>query len=249
MFNFFGPDKQQAIPTNDAQAFAMALSAMYQPDAQKYLDALAKRAAGQSDQAAIKAEVIEKFCCLDLGSAGNKRQARLTLSGAWDVHDSATLMQVLEWLLTVGHRDEYQYWLEVINSLHITSEQDLENGSIQLPDEHNIDDAKSFVKYVLVTKDRLGQSHIAGWDMARFSYMLRLGYVAGYVAPEEAWQQAEAVAAEARQVLASWREFAESFSAGRGFWNTHPDQSLDAVIRRLLEELGSPWQVLSWPAK
>lgn len=105
------------------------------------------------------------------------------LAGSWGVESRDDLLATLVWIEQGGHRQEFDTLAWELSSL----------SSEQLADVHSQAAADPALanEIDIVEKNaaQLGSKSISGWDYARYVYLCRCGYLAGYLTEDEMWQR------------------------------------------------------------
>ncbi len=92
--------------------------------------------------------------------------------------------------------------------------------------------------------------HVRAWDLARVPVVVRMGFTAGYIDEDEAWQLVEAALRRAQAEYCAWGTFADGILVGRAFWLAMDDvteveaedKRVAAELHYLLESPASPWR-------
>ena len=97
-----------------------------------------------------------------------------------------------------------------------------------------------------------GPEDILAWDFGRMVNVARWGYGAGYIDGNEAWNWLLTASYGSQLAFNSWKEFGESYMAGRSYWagkkiKEMDDETKEAYDRLLYpENKKSPWIAIPW---
>ncbi|MBO1254834.1 DUF1266 domain-containing protein [Alteromonas sp. 5E99-2] len=179
------------------------------------------------------------------------------LAQAWEIMDSETAKDVLNWLLAEGHRILYPY---VFNGLKYDDEDEL------LEYIHSITDDKKIGAKIYHFSMQLKQSRvdlfesdvvsldtdldidITAWDMGRCVAVARMCYEVSYLSEDEAWDFIKHAAEIAKPIYSSWKTFGHAYLVGRAMWSG-PGMQLDNMIfdfKNHIEHENSPWLKHPW---
>lgn len=141
----------------------------------------------------------------------DKETLKEGLSSAWDVRNREEAIQVLEWLLTEGHRPDYDQLLMALKADQFFTEEEI--GKSQECYESAQDALMKKLSFTKSDFDRVNT--IAAWDLDRAVNIARWSYILGYISEEEAWGYIERAADAASNVFQSWKDYFISFAFGR----------------------------------
>ncbi|MGG4551216.1 DUF1266 domain-containing protein [Paenibacillus humicus] len=166
---------------------------------------------------------------------------RQGLASAWDISNSEEAVETLEWLLTEGHRADYD---ELLAALHagesFTAE---EVGKSQ----ECYESAKSELikKLSFAESDFTRLDTIAAWDYDRAVNIARWSFIVGYITEEQAWGYIGRAADAASLVFDSWKDYFISFALGRAIAYEGDIYDILWNGKELLEEKDSIWHEFS----
>ncbi len=171
-----------------------------------------------------------------------RRSIARLLADSWGIQNRDDLLSALAWIDQRGHRAEFSFLGEKGSQLQ---PEQLKTVLAHLDSE----DANS----LLVARryyQKLGAKGITGWDYERYINVCRLGYGAGYLSEDEAWQAIMHAAQVLQQNFGSWQELGQNYLIGREFWSlaqTRKDGAqMRAAYTRLLNNPASPWHRVQW---
>jgi len=180
----------------------------------------------------------------DAPSDSSVAVARVMLRDWWRVHSRADLMERFDWLEREGHRKEFQRGGQTLLSMP--------NDQYRraLASERG-DPAR--VRMMKIAREHFRKHRrncLIAWDYGRYVMLCRLGYQAGYLREDEAWQRIMPAAVKIQRGFHSWQEFSEDYLIGREYWSAEAMQRdgkfYGELERWLLRDRGSPWKRLPW---
>lgn len=104
----------------------------------------------------------------------------------WDVTDSQSADETLEWLLTEGHRVSFADDMVYLTEVGVADVAPEERVNYLL-ENFDVDEAEAQnYAYDLEIYEQFGEDAIAGWDYSRAMSLLGYYYLAGYYTEQEA---------------------------------------------------------------
>lgn len=192
-----------------------------------------------------------------LNSGADKNTLKQGLSEWWEITDHQSAIDLLNWLLNEGHREQVDPLIDLIDRLPWN-----ECRGYLLKQFENEDDAQELIsKYYAVKKmkrailkqgtfeDKDIPKTVAAWDYVRAVSVARWCLECGYITTEEFWTLAQQVKdAVDKGSFSSWVEYGISFSFGRGVWQgSEVDLQVGMQITEaLITATGSPWLQYKW---
>lgn len=209
------------------------------------------------DIASLKDGLETLFWCLDiLGLDSDEAEdiSREFLRDGWEINNKTELVEQLDSLLggqtevsTEEFRDFPEPFLRNDGSVN-TSEVERYLSLTKYPEmirDIDTEEMPYVLEYLRRTTHAKWNIGFLGWDYARYSHIVRLGYLAGYLDVSTAWMHARRIVPRMQKAFSSWEEFAESYLAGRIRWLRN-DGGMREVCDRLLSHPLSPWKAFGW---
>lgn len=173
-----------------------------------------------------------------------------SLKQSWDVTDTASAKETMEWILDGGgHRKDFKEEMKYLEECGIQDVTDgnykdwiLENFDLSSddPDTQAQFYADAYAFYVEHPK-----SGIAAWDFSRAMSLCAFYYIAGYYTEEEALDQSMKIAKKAQKNFSSWDEFYDSYFAGYEYWAQESSADRRAIYEGIKVDEHSPFK-LDW---
>ncbi|GAA6168647.1 DUF1266 domain-containing protein [Sessilibacter corallicola] len=170
-----------------------------------------------------------------------------TLSRDWGIHNRAELIDMLKWLHTEGHAQNYQniasYWNR-FNEQQFA----LEINRIEQP-EHQIQAKLAYTHRHVISK-----GGILAWDLGRYAHLVRTAFFIDWITEDEAWRLLS-IAAETAQInFSSWHQYGISYCVGRLFWKKTAlsQKSCEdnfTYLQKVLSDSTHPWSKIAWHTK
>jgi ankyrin repeat protein len=165
----------------------------------------------------------------------------------WDVTDATGFLKTLDDLQTVGHRTFYQ---QAGAKLAAMSDEEFStfsavNAFIQAPTGWGESGLPRAIRDGYRTwTQRTGLA----WDLCRYANLIKMGYAAGYIDDQQAWERLMNNARQVQSSFGSWQEMNQNFLDARQIWAQTRDEKYDAVSKLLLNpnDPNSPWNQLPW---
>ncbi len=153
----------------------------------------------------------------------------------WEVTDRPSAEEMLDWLLSEGHRSDFiddMKYLEECGLSEVAAEGRL--AYVLANFELSQETAKRYVDTYAIY-EQYGENAITGWDYCRAMNLLGFCYLAGYYTEQESLDQSLETARTIQQMFGSWDELIESYMRGYEYWT---EESADDR-RQIYEELKS----------
>jgi len=157
----------------------------------------------------------------------------------WGATDRKTFLEALDNLHTDGHGASYR---TVGATLAAMNDTDFEAWKAATPEKK--EKARLIRTQYLKWKKKTG----IAWDLCRYANLVNMGYVAGYLSEDEAWEKLLMAARETQASFDSWQEMSDNFLDGREIWDGKRDPFFEACSQLLLDarEANSPWNQYPW---
>ena len=176
---------------------------------------------------------------------GNVEPLRTMLSDGWSVNDEESLLNVLNWLGTEGHRKghrlelrRYSVWRRP--SIAARREELRDAGQEDLEALWRID-------AIQADTDGMRGADLIAFDAARAVMLARSGWLLGWLSEERMWDYLLDIARDVARRFSSWTDYATDFQRSRNMWRgTNARDDFDRTLELLLEDKTSPWRRLPW---
>ena len=169
---------------------------------------------------------------------------KLTLSEGWGIEGREDVAEVINKLLTKGHRETY---LDVVKKLE---KKDLLKLSTEEAMTHFSEDDKEFARYQDAHEmyTEYGEHGMDGWDYSRALQVLGDCYLADYINLEECLDLSLPIAKTLQSTFTSWEELADSYIYGYAFWQNETADDVETKLRiqsyvELVKMENSPYSV------
>lgn len=180
--------------------------------------------------------------------------AKKILKKEWDIRDTEDFDEIQDWLLTVGHREEFHELIEkIMHSSHSEVQQYL--GEVA-QGEHGVEtktekQEENFrVELILEKGSTLKNQGFLAWDQLRYMENCGLGFLAGYLDEPTAWENINSVAQVLQSRYDSWEDLGDAYLMAREFWSVidyrKTGKTFEKVFARLLRDKKSPWNQVPW---
>lgn len=191
----------------------------------------------------------ETYPGLEINEA-NAALEQESLKQSWDVTDTASAKETLEWVMDEGgHREQFFEEMKQFEENGISDVKDgnykewiLENYDLGSDDPDGI--AQTYAGAYAFYKEH-PENGIAAWDYSRAMSLCAFYCLAGYYTEEEALEESMEIAKKAQAEFSSWDEFYESYFAGYEYWSEESSDERRAIYDEIKEEAHSPFQ-LDW---
>lgn len=164
----------------------------------------------------------------------------------WDIRDTESAIEALEWLKTEGHGfsnedyygfdDAYNYYMGRETGLPEDEEEYIaESFAVELP---GIEDVRnkliSEFGYTELELDEI--TTLRAWDYDRLVTVARWCYGVGYITEDEAWSYINFATEQGEKDYTSWRTYLAGVIIGRTIWNESSTMESDdeEIVRDLL---------------
>ncbi|WNY27463.1 DUF1266 domain-containing protein [Methanolapillus ohkumae] len=189
---------------------------------------------------------------------GGEERARADLSMFWQVESRKELIQTLDSLWYEGQHLNYDLVLESVLNLpwpewkseieKFTQEnEDGENTFTLIPHLESMETAFYILKQEKIIQTETVPSVLA-WDLGCFIHVCRLGFAAGFIREEEAWDSIMPAALILQEEFESWEDLSVSYLTGAIIWNNSYREQ-EAVLKNhtlLTQRPESPFLTLPW---
>lgn len=161
----------------------------------------------------------------------------------WDVTDSQSADETLEWLLTEGHRVSFADDMVYLTEVGVADVAPEERVNYLL-ENFDVDEAEAQnYAYDLEIYEQFGEDAIAGWDYSRAMSLLGYYYLAGYYTEQEALDTSLEVANLIQDTFDSWDDFMESYFVGYEYWAGEDSSERREVYEELKAAADSPYSI------
>jgi len=187
-------------------------------------------------------------------SNSSMKYARKRLKKEWDIQDQEDFDEVQDWLITEGHRTEF---LELIHRIMNSSQSDIQDyiaevnrGEHAMSTKTEMAEERARVEMIEEEGSKLKNQGFMAWDQLRYMENCGLGYLAGYLDEETAWENLNSVAKALQSRYNSWKDMGEAYLMGREFWSAidyrKKGRLYEKTLNRLLSDKRSPWNQIKW---
>jgi len=153
---------------------------------------------------------------------------KIDLNDSWGIDNREQLLAMIVRMVDEGHADDlarhYDLW-------HRLSPSDWQQHCEGYPAE-----MQPILAMVAESAAQCGFGGIKAWDLARMSFLCRLGQLNGWLtAKENLWYHTR-LAARARYYYSSWPQYFAGFMHGRSYWlvlNVEETESKDYLFSQL----------------
>lgn len=189
------------------------------------------------------------YYCDSLETEPDKDDVASRLNEYYEIYDSDTAIETLEWLLNRGHHVYYEAIKPVISNT--SSEVDTSNLLESEKDRYlgsYISNIKETLEDLVSNKIIKGGSEFKdisanAWDLARVVLVARCCYDVKYISEEETWEYIMAAYQKAKDIYPDWKEFVRGYIVGRCMWigRSNSNYGIFDIIAGLLNDDESPW--------
>lgn len=144
---------------------------------------------------------------------------KVNLEEAYDITDTQSALDILNWLAEEGHRVHFDSFKGVFAdpTLPVYTE-DMDDEDIEITQAHisNLAGAASALiadDFIQSGRDYVNKD-ITAWDMGRLVNLSRACYDLGYIDRDTAWGYIEAAYRLCKEVYATWKELAIGYTIG-----------------------------------
>lgn len=201
-------------------------------------DETIKASLGDSYKTEDRSEYLETF----------KEGYMDVLESGWDITDTDSALETLDWLKDEGHRislDEEVYGFDEIFEL-------IKKGETEgLEDEAGAcEDVFTALKenYDYTEEELNAVNTVSAWDFDRLVVVARWCYTADYITEEEMWKYINAAAEQGAKDYDSWRTYFAGAALGRAIWSGGDgfDSRMEAIADQLLQDNASIYNTISF---
>ena len=169
--------------------------------------------------------------------------AKQILDNSWGVTDKTSADEILDWLLSEGHRTEFVEEMEFLVECGIAEEEKEERASFLYENfEISEEDAQTFADWYNEYEES-GEDVVSGWDYNRALSQLANFYLAGYYTLEEALDASLDVAKMIQGSFDSWDDYMESYFTGYEYWSEESSEDRRGVYEELQSAADNPFGV------
>lgn len=169
--------------------------------------------------------------------------AKQILDNSWGVTDKASADEILNWLLSEGHRTEFAEEMEFLVESGIAEVEEGERASFLYENfEISEEDAQSYANWFSKYEES-GEDAASGWDYNRALSQLANFYLAGYYTLEEALDASMDVAKMIQGSFDSWDDYMESYFTGYEYWSEESSEDRRGVYEELQSTADNPFSV------
>ncbi len=178
----------------------------------------------------------------------------------WEIHDTKSAKETIEWLLAGGHADLFNRLLEMNREQGWVYTEDLDFSDSDFDDDVDEEELRVYFENLFEVFelenagyffDDLGERYeiwADAWDLGRAIFLSRVCYSLGYLRSDEAWWYIEQIQIIAREQFTNWRDYVTSYLVGRAMWwgdnGTWENVSSHAI--HALDRSESPLRKISW---
>lgn len=180
----------------------------------------------------------------DQEKESSQDRIKLTLSEGWGINGRDDVTEVINKLLTKGHRETYLKTVKKLEKkglLELSTEEAMTNFS---------EDDEEFARYQDAHEmyTQYGEHGMDGWDYSRALQVLGDCYLADYINLEECLDLSLPIAKKLQSAFTSWEELADSYIYGYAFWQNETADDVETKFRiqayaELVEMENSPYSV------
>lgn len=169
--------------------------------------------------------------------------AKQILDNSWGVTDKASADEIINWLLSEGHRTEFAEEMEFLVECGIAEVEEGERASFLYENfEISEEDAQSYANWFNKYEES-GEDAASGWDYNRALSQLANFYLAGYYTLEEALDASMDVAKMIQGSFDSWDDYMESYFTGYEYWSEESSEERRGVYEELQSAADNPFSV------
>ena len=162
------------------------------------------------------------------------------LSSAWDVTDTKTAKETLEYLLAEGHRAEVDSILPELRTPEAASKNSAEFKAYEDVKKNLIDN------YGYTAEQIDGIKTISAWDYDRLVNVARFSHSAGYITEQEMWDYINKAVTQAKSDYNSWEEYFAGVMLGRSIAYGQPFADSKTEADQLLKGADSVYKTHSF---
>ncbi len=170
----------------------------------------------------------------------------------FEIHNADEWKEKLQWLKKEGHRTAFQEIDTMVTQQFPSAKSaaDIQAPPVSEGEEGESESTPSLppnLDNYFAAKAKLRTKNLAGYDVAQYIWILRLGYNAGYVEIEDAWDLGQQILYMAIQEMQSHRDFCSGYFAGYIFDTGSTEMTVHHnACATLLTSPVSPWGVYGW---
>lgn len=156
---------------------------------------------------------------------------RVDLSESWGIDSREQLFEMLLRMIDDGHAQDLAHYFRLWHRLSLSEWQDY--AAQQTPE------VQVLLALVAETAVVCGDGGIRAWDLARMSFLCRIGLLNGWITPEENLWLHTRMAVRARYYYMSWQRYNAGFITGRLYWQSLSAPDADTRRYALSTDAGS----------
>lgn len=166
-------------------------------------------------------------------------ESKSMLSSAWDINSKEDFLSAANDLLEKGHAVRYGAGLELLKN-NGGAEANL--SKLSLPE--NLSEAT--LKYMKDNYAKFEGHSMKAWDYARFVNNVNMGYSAGYITENEAYELLAKVVPLAQAAYDSWGAYYDDFLLGRELWSNGSNESEYSTAVALIKDKDNKYNVYNY---
>lgn len=173
----------------------------------------------------------------------NAAAAQASLESSWEVTDRASADEMMDWLLSEGHRTDFKNTMQTLVDTGIQSvETDARKDFILENYEVTDEEAQHYVD-MYAYYEQYGENAIDAWDYCRALSLAGFYYHAGYYTEQEALDKSLEIAQILQPLYTSWDEAINSYLLGYEYWSEESSDERRTVYEELKGEPDSLYNI------
>lgn len=174
------------------------------------------------------------------------------LARHWSIHNRSDVLEQIWWLLTQGHRTEW----ETLRAMVVSGDPQLRalRRGLSRQYQTNADAREQLLRIRRMQRNErdVQRVNFSAWDLSRAVMLARSGMAAGYLERELAEDIALQAAGYLQQEYASWQQFSQTMLTSRWFWNSkrgvedQVDTAHDQHNQAVLLSADGPYQLVDF---
>lgn len=168
-----------------------------------------------------------------------------TLRTSWGINRRNDLLSSVYWLLTDGHRRDFQRDVAFAAGLDPQAYADFDAG---LTERGASSELRWQLRQARINAYGVRGIDFAAWDLVRLIMLCTAGTYSGYITHDECLDAMALVQGELQARYPDWQSLGRDFAVARWFWSGGEDPLLVdtlAIINVLLSD-GRPWQLVPY---
>lgn len=176
-------------------------------------------------------------------NAENSETGKQLLDDWWGVTDRQSADETLTWILTEGHRFEFNDTMNYYGEEGLADVPQADRVAWFLENfEATEEEAEAIVNWYDLYEAG-GENTIAAWDYSRAMSLLGYYYLAGYYTETEALDKSLELAKEIQSSFGSWDEFMEGYFIGYEYWADEDSTERRGIYEDLKADADSPYHL------